>query len=79
MSKVLDIANNQFALLSGVSVPQVISTAYTAIAGKNSLFYGTVEFSNTVAVPTTANLMFIGTDVDFKQDINVQGTLDWRT
>ena len=79
MSKVLDIANNQFALLSGVSVPQVINTAYTAIAGKNSLFFGTVEFSNTVTVPTTANLMLIGTDVDFKQDINVQGTLDWRT
>lgn len=27
MSKVLDIANNQFALLSGVSIPQVINTA----------------------------------------------------
>tara|TARA_A100001015_G_C14790258_1_gene632745 strand:- start:566 stop:805 length:240 start_codon:yes stop_codon:yes gene_type:complete len=79
MSKVLDIANNQFALLSGVSVPQTIGTAYTAVAGKNSLFFGTVEFSNTVTVPTTANLMLIGTDVDFKQDINVQGTLDWRT
>ena len=78
MSKVLDIANNQFALLSGVTVPQVISTAFTAVAGKNSLFFGTVEFSNTVTVPTTANLMLIGTDVDFKQDINVQGTLDWR-
>lgn len=78
MSKVLDIANNQFALLSGVTVPQVISTAFTAVAGKNSLFFGIVEFSNTVTVPTTANLMLIGTDVDFKQDINVQGTLDWR-
>ena len=78
MSIVLDIANNLFALLSGGSVGQVINTAYTAIAGKNSLFFGTVEFSNTVTVPTTANLMLIGTDVDFKQDINVQGTLDWR-
>ena len=79
MSKVLDIANNQFALLSGVSVPQTIGTAYTAVAGKNSLFFGTVEFSDTVTVPTTANLVFLGINVDFKQDVNVQGTLDWRT
>ena len=50
-----------------------VPTAVTVDANTNTMFFGHIDFENTVTI--NGNLVVIGGNINFKGDVNVNGSL----